>query len=159
MSTELQTPVLVEMGEMTLIGMKCDTTMKEKDKKIPEMVESFYANHVDKIQSRIDPNVSFGIYVDPPNWDPDTEEFSWIACVEVEEDAKVPEGMTKIVLPPRRYAAVQHDPTSDECNPYSYLHRWVQESSYERTGDLYGFEKYTPFIGTESKYLLHLPIK
>ncbi|WP_248565427.1 GyrI-like domain-containing protein [Paenibacillus sp. L3-i20] len=52
------------------------------------------------------PRLQYGVFIDPPNYNPDTDTFTWIAGVEVTADAVPPEGMISYKLPQATYAVL-----------------------------------------------------
>ncbi|WP_221569067.1 GyrI-like domain-containing protein [Alkalihalobacillus sp. TS-13] len=162
MSEGIETKVsaieILDLPEFKLVGMSCSTTMAERHEKIPAMVHDFYENHIHKIKNRINEPVSYGLFVDPPNWNPDTEEFTWIAAVEVSHFDNIPEEMISKVIPARKYATLRFDPTTDNFDPYPYLHEWIQNQGLKQI-DNFGFELFLPYKGVDSKFILHLPVK
>lgn len=152
-------PQIVELDEIKLAGRSCSTTMEQKDVKIPNMVEAFHVGDIQNISNRINAPSSYGMYIDPPNWDPDKDEFTWVAAVEVSSLEELPLGLEGKVIPAGRYASLRYNPVEHkELEPYSYLYRWIKESGYEQVGD-FGFEYYEPFAGVNTEYTLYFPIK
>ncbi len=151
-------PDIVKKSGFKLVGMSCSTTMADRHEKIPELVEEFYQHHIHRIKNRINEPVSYGMFVDPPNWDPDTEEFTWIAGVEVSDFDNIPEEMISKAIPARKYAVLRYDPASDAYDPYQYLYEWMKNEGYEQIDD-FGFELFLPYKGLDSEFVLHLPVR
>ncbi|MCF6139415.1 GyrI-like domain-containing protein [Pseudalkalibacillus berkeleyi] len=151
-------PKILSKSEVKIVGMSCTTNMEEKDVIIPNMVKEFYDQHIHKVKNRVNAPRSYGIYIDPPDWKPDQDEFTWIAGVEVSDFDNIPEGMIQHIIPARQYATLSVNPKKDDFNPYPYLYRWIKDSAYKQI-DHFGFEQYDAFEGVESPFELHFPIE
>jgi len=149
---------IIEKPSFTVVGMKCDTTMIEKDTIIPKLVDEFHLERMREVQDRINAPTAYGLFVDPPNWDPEVEPFTWITAVEVSDDARIPEGMIRKTVPAHTYATVYYDPNYMNMNPYIDLHRWINEQGYKQI-EGFGFETHTSYEGASTPYTLHLPIQ
>ncbi|MBM7554249.1 GyrI-like domain-containing protein [Thalassobacillus pellis] len=150
-------PQVVEKPGFKVIGTSCETTMDEKDIKIPRLVSDFQVNRIADIHNRINAPRSYGIFVDPPGWNPDTEPFTWIAAVEVDNLDFIPEGMVWKALPAHQYATLSYNPSVDEMDPYQFLHGWIKENGYHQLGS-FGFEMYEQYTGPDTEYTLYLPV-
>ncbi|KGX83208.1 GyrI-like domain-containing protein [Pontibacillus marinus] len=149
---------IIEKPGFTIVGMKCDTTMKEKDEIIPKVVDDFHMERMGEVNDRINAPHAYGVFIDPPNWDPETEPFTWITAVEVESVDNVPEGMISKTIPAHTYATVYYDPKIMKMNPYIDLHRWINEQGYTQI-EGFGFEVHTSYEGDDTPYTLHLPVQ
>lgn len=155
---EKHKPKIVVRREFNVVGISCETTMMDKDIKVPDVVEEFHSSRIGEVQNRIDETTSYGIFVDPPNFNPEKDEFTWIAGVEVTDVQEIPTDMTSVTIPAHQYAVVAFDPNTDEINPYQFLYQWFTSEGYEEA-DLIGFEVYNPYKGVDSNYTLYLPVK
>ena len=151
-------PKIVEKGEFKVVGVSCNTTMMDKDMIIPKLVDEFHHSGIREIKNRSNQPISYGIFVDPPNFDPEKDEFTWIAGVEVTNFDHIPQGMIYQTIPAHKYAVLSYHPKTDEINPYQFLYQWFSSEGYEPT-DLFGFEIYNPYKGRDTAYTLYLPIK
>ncbi|MRG87196.1 GyrI-like domain-containing protein [Salinibacillus xinjiangensis] len=149
---------VVELNQLQVIGMSCDTTMDEKDTKVPRLVNEFHSEYIHEVRNRINAPKSFGIFIDPPNWDPETEAFTWIAGVEVTDLEQIPKGMVGKTIPAHKYVVLDYHPQTDDINPYQFIHNWLKDAGYEQTGN-FGFSVYHPYTGEDTAYSLHIPIK
>jgi len=149
---------IIENSGFTIVGMKCETTMIDKDETIPKIVDEFHMKRMGEVEDRINAPTAYGVFIDPPNWDPETEPFTWITAVEVESGDKVPEGMISKTIPAHTYAAVYYDPKTMTMNPYIDLHRWINEQGYTQI-EGFGFEVHTSYEGDNTPYTLHLPVQ
>jgi len=155
---EKHKPKIIEEREFIVVGISCNTTMMDKDIKVPNTLEEFHSSKIGEVKNRIDETTSYGIFVDPPNFDPKKDEFTWIAGVKVTNDENIPKEMTSLTIPAHQYAVVAFDPKNDNINPYQFLYEWFTNEGYE-AADLIGFEVYNPYKGVESDYTLYLPVK
>ncbi|MGP4076271.1 GyrI-like domain-containing protein [Halobacillus sp. K22] len=161
MSEQISTavePKVVKKSNFKVVGTYCQTMMDERNVKIPRLMERFHTSKLHEVKNRINPPCSIGMFVDPPNWNEDTESFYWIAAVEVDSYEKIPQDMITKTIPAHTYAVVEYDPSVHDFDPYPYLHKWIKEKGYIPV-DGFGFEVYHPYTGSQTKYSLYLPIK
>lgn len=151
-------PEIVKKSNFKVVGTYCHTMMEERNVKIPRLMERFHTLKLHKVKNRIHTPRSIGMFVDPPNWNEESEEFYWLAAVEVDSYEKIPPDMITKTIPAHRYAVLEYDPDVHDFNPYPYLHRWIKENGYEAV-EGFGFEEYYPYTGAKTKFTLYLPIK
>ena len=99
-------PKIVERDEMKVIGLKCETTMKENT--IPQLWGQF--NTVcNRVPNRTSDRFALGIcpYVKMEDFDEETP-FEYIAGFTVDSFDNVPEDMVAYVVPAARYAVFTH---------------------------------------------------
>ena len=88
--------------------------------------------------------------------------FDYIACVEVTDFGKIPEGMTAAEVPEAMYAVFTHKGSLDNLQQtYEYIYgTWFPKSGYEPVG-MNEFEYYdTRFTGEEGSELdIYVPVK
>ncbi|MBA2175053.1 effector binding domain-containing protein [Halobacillus locisalis] len=156
-STAVQ-PEVVKKSNFKVVGTYCQTMMDERHVKIPRLMEKFHTSKLHKVKNRIHSPRSIGMFVDPPNWNEETDTFYWMAAVEVDSYEKVPPDMITKTIPSHDYAVLDYDPDVHDFNPYPYLFEWIQEKGYELI-EGFGFEVYHPYTGANTKYTLYLPIK
>ncbi|UOQ45147.1 GyrI-like domain-containing protein [Halobacillus salinarum] len=157
MQVELR-PKIVKKDAFQIAGISCETMMEERKIKIPKLMEQFHALYLHQLKKRIDAPVSFGLFVDPPNWNEEIDPFTWIAAVKVEGAEELPSGFLTKNIPAYTYAVLDYDPEIHAENPYPFLHRWAEEHEYQLI-EGFGFESYHPFTGADTKFTLHLPVK
>lgn len=126
-----------------VMGMKLSVLLRdERRKKLITTLHDDFNKRVDEIHNRINPTVGYGVYIDPPNYNPDTDPFTWIACVEVDDLSNPPEGMEGFEFPENRYAITTYEgPKGEAGNLYDALYRWIDQSEYQIAAD-YGLEVY-----------------
>ncbi len=100
------TPKIVEMGEMKVIGLKCQTTMKENT--IPQLWGQFNTN-CNRVPNRTDDKFALGVcpYVDMEHFDENTP-FEYITGLAVTTFDNVPEDMVAYTIPAAKYAVFTH---------------------------------------------------
>ncbi len=99
-------PKIVELKEMKVIGLKCETTMRENT--IPQLWGQFNTR-CNRITNRTNDRFALGIcpYVEMDNFDENTP-FDYIAGLPVESFDNVPDGMVTYVISPAKYAVFTH---------------------------------------------------
>lgn len=147
-----------------VIGMTLSVKLSEERKKkmITAMHEEF-SKRVHEINNRINPTIGYGIFIDPPNYNPETDPFKWIAGVEVDSISKPPDGMGGFEFPENLYAITTYQgPKGEAGNLYDKLYNWVSQSEYHIASN-YGFEVYSDdFDDAELNHIkmeLWFPIK
>ena len=148
-------PKIVDRPAFTVVGVKYHG--KNENNEIPQMWQAF-GPWAAKIQHIVNPSICYGISA---NMDQSTGEFDYIAGVEVDSVADIPEGMVTWDLPGGTYAVVTCTlPTIGETFQYIY-HTWLPQSGYQCTGtpdyELYD-EKFDP-QDPSSTFDLYIPIK
>lgn len=147
-----------------VIGITLSVLLREERKKklITSLHEEFN-NRVHEINNRINDKIGYGIFIDPPNYDPDTDPFTWIAGVEVDNISNPPEGMEGFEFPENLYAITTYQgPKGEAGNLYDKLYNWVSKSEYLIASN-YGLEVYSDDINDveqdHMKMELWFPIK
>ncbi|MFG6115914.1 GyrI-like domain-containing protein [Halobacillus sp. MO56] len=151
-------PKVISKKAFKIIGLAFETTMAEKDVKIPRLVEEFHTARIVDIENRVNAPVSYGMFIDPPNWNPETEPFTWMAGVEVDSHDVLPPGMVARTFPDHQYATLQFNPAEHEFDPYQFLHKWIKQNGYEQIKG-FGFELYEPYTGSQTMFTLHFPVR
>lgn len=155
---------ILEKKPFQIMGLKLETLLQETREQllIPKLQQSFN-DRLEKVEGAVGLPVTYGVFIDPPNYKPDTDLFTWIAGVEVRDDAKLPMGMVSHMLPKATYAVLEYEGDIDRAgDAYNELYQWIQHSEYEQAGT-YGFEMYTkvhnPLERRLAKFLLHFPVR
>ncbi|CAG7657654.1 GyrI-like domain-containing protein [Paenibacillus allorhizosphaerae] len=155
---------IVEREHFRIIGLKLETLLNETREQmlIPKLQQSFNEK-LEEVNGAIDLPTTYGLFIDPPNYKPDTDHFTWIAGVKVSPDAEPPKGMISYELPRTTYAVLEYRGDIDRAgNAYGELYKWISNSEYELAGT-YGFELYSmvhsPLERGNADFLLHFPIK
>lgn len=155
---------IIERKQTRIIGMKLETLLQDTREQmiIPKLQQSFYTR-LNEVNGAIDLPITYGIFIDPPNYNPDTDLFTWIAGVEVNTDVEPPVGMISYELPKSTYAVLEYKGDIDRAgNAYGELYEWVNNSEFEQAGS-YGFEMYSkvhsPLERGFADFLLHFPIR
>ncbi|MGN7940943.1 GyrI-like domain-containing protein [Virgibacillus sp. 6R] len=155
---------IVERKQTRIIGMKLETLLQETREQmiIPKFQQSFHTR-LNEVNGAIGLPITYGIFIDPPNYNPDTDLFTWIAGVEVNTDVEPPLGMISYELPKAAYAVLEYKGDINSAgNAYGELYDWINNSEFEQAGS-YGFEMYSnvhsPLEQGFSNFLLHFPIR
>ncbi|MGF7034916.1 putative transcriptional regulator YdeE [Paenibacillus mucilaginosus] len=155
---------LTERPRLRLIGLRIETVLSEtrEQRMIPRLQEAF-RERVSEVTGSVHLPVTYGVFIDPPDYNPDTDPFTWIAGVEAEPRAEAPEGMVEFELPAATYAVLEYSGDIDRAGrAYDELYRWIQDSEFEQAGT-YGFEMYpSDYSGEERRtadFLLHFPVR
>lgn len=154
---------IVEKDSIYLVGLRCETLLKDTREKliIPKLQQAFN-QRIDEINGLVNGPVTYGVFIDPPNYKPDTDLFTWIAAAEVREEYTKPDDMIYYQLPARKYAVIDYKGNIDDAgSAYDTLYRWIQGTEY-KIADLFGFEMYSyihsAFERKQSDFKLHFPI-
>lgn len=155
---------IMERESFRIIGTKVDTLLKDTREQmiIPQHQQSFH-ERLKEVDGAIGLPITYGVFIDPPNYNPDTDPFSWIAGVEVHHDAEPPEGMISYELPKATYAVLDYKGDIDRAgNVYGQLYDWIIHSEYVQAGS-YGFEMYSKVYSMSERqnaeFLLYFPVR
>jgi AraC family transcriptional regulator len=144
--------------------MKLETLLQDTREQqiIPKFQQSFN-KRLEEVSGVVGLPITYGLFIAPPNYNPDTDLFTWIAGVEVSPDVEPPVGMISYELPKATYAVLEYQGDIDRAgDAYGELYEWINNSEYEQSGT-YGFELYSkvhlPLERRKADFLLHFPIK
>jgi AraC family transcriptional regulator len=155
---------IVEREQIQIIGMKVETLLKDtRENMIIPKFQQRFNERLKEIDGEIGLPITYGIFIDPPNYNHETDLFTWIAGVEVKSDENPPFDMISYTLPKATYAVLEYQGDIDHAgNAYDKLYEWVSHSEYELAGS-YGFEMYSwvhsPLERGMAEFLLHYPIR
>lgn len=125
----------------TIIGIRCQTTMQNNV--IPQLWDDF-GKVCDKIPAPKYPETALGICYGEADKEmtPETP-FYYLAGMEVDASAKVPEGMLSLDMPEKEYAVFEHHGALDDLHDtYGAIYDdWFGKSEYRPSGE-YDFELY-----------------
>lgn len=109
---------------------------------IPDLWNSF-SKHMQEIQNIKNPGVTLGICDHVDDYDPELSEFSYMACVEVEDYTKIPENMIVKKIPKQKYLVFTHKGSVENLeDTYKYIYgNYFFKSKYEIV-DASDFELY-----------------
>ena len=133
-------PRLESREAFTVVGLKCRSRMQEGV--IPKLWDDF--NKVCAgIPHTVTDRTAYGICYYEDSDTPDSEEFSYLAGVEVSSAEDIPAGMEAISIPAHEYAVFEHrGPLDSLGQTYQFIHgNWLPGSIYEKVGTL-DFELY-----------------
>ncbi|SEB92167.1 GyrI-like domain-containing protein [Paenibacillus sp. GP183] len=155
---------IIEREHSRIIGMKLETLLQDtrEHQIIPKFQQSFN-ERLEEVSGVVGLPNTYGLFIDPPNYNPDTDLFTWIAGVEVSPYVEPPVGMISYELPNATYAVLEYQGDIDRAgDAYGELYEWINNSEYEQAGT-YGFELYStvhsPLERGKAVFLLHFPIK
>lgn len=143
-----------------VVGMSLETILKDERENhdIPRLHQNF-EKRISEIKNRKS-DTPVGIFIDPPNYNPQTDPFKWIAGVEVSRVEDIPSGMESITIPANTYVYTTYKGKIEQgFRAYDYLYGWLDKSDYE-LADRYGVERYIEMHddGTEVMNLM-FPVK
>ncbi len=153
-------------GLFTIAGMSVSTTLEDTktNSTIPKLMNDFFENRVSELAGIMCGKGGFGMFIDPPNYNPTTDEFQWIAGVEVNSHGELPEDFVRKTIPAHTYAVITYTGhVAGLGEAYNHFYQtWLPNSSYE-LADSFGFE-YTDesFKGpnaTDNVVELYFPVK
>lgn len=125
-NSELQ---IVKRPAMTVVGMLFHGAGMSPE--IPKLWDKF-GPRMETIAGSVNPMVSYGICA---NMDMQTGEFDYVAAVEVEEGAPVPEGMVRWQTPEGAYALIPAT-LSTIGDAYQLAQSLIPDAGYQRVGNL-----------------------
>jgi AraC family transcriptional regulator len=143
---------IVSMPAFTVVGMKLRT--KAESAQMAKLWGAFMPRS-SEIKAMPNRGAMYGVM---QNYDAQTGEFDYIACMQAHNASSVPQGMTALSIPEQTYAVFATTlPTEGEI--YGRIEsEWLPQSGYRRT---YGpeFELYgAQFDPSDPNAMLHLYI-
>ncbi|MGM1047985.1 MAG: GyrI-like domain-containing protein [Bacillota bacterium] len=154
---------IVNRDKTRIVGLTVDVLLKNTKEQliIPKLQQSFN-ERVNEIEGAVGLPVTYGVFIDPPNYNQHTDLFTWIAGVEVEEGFEPQEDMISYEIPGGTYAVLPYSGNIDNAgSAYDQLYTWISASEYEQTGT-YGFEMYMKIHSAhernDTEMRLHFPI-
>lgn len=155
---------IVKREPVRIIGMKIETLLQDtREQRIIPTLQQSFNKRVNEVVGSIGFPTTYGIFIDPPNYNPDTDLFTWIAGIEVSHETEPPIDMISYVIPKGTYAVLEYHGDIDNAgSAYGELFEWINDSAYEQAGS-FGFEMYPKeYNAIERKaasFLLHFPVK
>ncbi len=152
---------IIQKQSFMVIGVSLETLLKDEreQRNIPKLHQKF-TGRISEIKNRINDS-AIGIFIDPPNYNYQTDKFQWIAGVEVTSMEDIPEGMEAVSFPANTYACTTYKGKKNQAyQAYDYLYQWVAESEYE-LADSYGVEHYEAYDEETTEEIMDLmfPVK
>jgi predicted transcriptional regulator YdeE len=141
---------IVEKGTIKVVGMAIHTLLQNAGSTGPA-IHARFVERKDEVINSINPSLDYGVSIDPPNYNDETDEFKLMIGVEVDNFENVPHGMESLELPATKYACVNK--TDDST--FGFLYHWVNESDYV-LADTYSIELYDNSNGSK---ILMFPIQ
>ncbi|MCQ6562494.1 effector binding domain-containing protein [Paenibacillus mendelii] len=131
---------VLALGELKVVGLR--VICKDGDaykNEIPKAAVEL-KRRIGEIANRVVPERMIGVFV---AGDYSQDEDGYWVCVQVEEIADVPEGMSSLTVPPQSYAVTLHKGRTDMIfRTYELLHHWIAEHGYERVQRSWHLEIY-----------------
>jgi AraC family transcriptional regulator len=155
---------IIKKEKIQIMGMKVETLLKDtKEQMIIPKLQQQFNERVYEINGAKQLPVTYGIFIDPPNYNPSTDVFTWVAGVEVSDEFELPEKMIRYEIPEGTYAVLKYTGDIDNAgSAYDRLYNWVKNSSYQLAGT-YGFEEYSTIHSAierkQADFKLHFPVK
>ena len=147
-TSELQ---IVERQAMTVVGMHFHGPGMSPD--IPKLWDKF-GPRMETIEGSTNPMVSYGVCA---NMDMQTGQFDYVAAVEVEENAPVPQDMVRWQVPGGKYALIPATLTTIG-DAYRLAESLIPDAGYQRVGNL-DYELYDErFDPTQPESVLYICI-
>jgi AraC family transcriptional regulator len=135
-----------------VVGMKYRG--KNEVNEVPELWEAFVPR-MGEIKNRVDLTVSYGVM---DNYDEDSGDFDYIACVEVAPDGELPEGMVRVKVPELTYAVFKAKlPTIKEAFGQIYQ-EWFPSKGFRRSPGP-EFELYNREFEVDKTIYIYMPIQ
>lgn len=155
---------IVEKEQTRIIGLKVETLLQDtKEHMIIPKLQQLFNYRLTEINGAIGLPTTYGVFIDPPNYNPDVDLFTWIAGVEVAPDAVPPVDMVCYDIPKATFAVIQYQgDIHDAGAAYGELFEWIGMSDFEQA-DTYGFEMYPAIYSAieqgNAEFKLHFPIR
>lgn len=155
---------LIQREQTRIIGLKVETLLKDtREHMIIPKLQQTLNNRIKEIRGAVGLPITYGVFIDPPNYNPDTDLFTWIAGVEVSLEAVPNEDMIIYEIPKGIYAVIHYEGDIDHAgSAYEELFEWIQHSDYDQAGT-FGFEEYSTIHSAlerrKSDFMLHFPVK
>jgi AraC family transcriptional regulator len=128
-------PRILSLEEFYVVGIKTIAHVQSHD--LPQLWGKL-GSRVCEIPHLVQPGAAYGLIT---SFDPETEEFEYVAGFGVEKVGEVPEGMGSWTVPAATYAAFTCTlPTMAQAYDHAY-NTWLPESGYQRA-PTYEFEFY-----------------
>lgn len=147
-------PKIVTKPAFVVVGM--EYRGENKNNEIAQMWQEFIPR-IREIEHIVDDEVSYGVCRDIEG----TDEFEYVAAMEVDSPADIPEGMVSWTVPEQKYAVFACTlPTLHEAYKHVF-ETWLPQSDYER-GDGPDFELYDKTLDPAvegSELYIYVPIK
>lgn len=117
-------PEIKSKPAFTVVGMKYRG--KNKDKEIPQLWFKF-GPRMNEIKRRIGP--AYGV---TDNYNEESGEFDYVAGIEVDSSADIPEGMVSIDVPEQTYAVFTSTLPKLFETYHQFYESWLPQSGYNR---------------------------
>ncbi|MGG3280032.1 GyrI-like domain-containing protein [Paenibacillus solani] len=152
---------IIEKQAFHVVGMTLETLLKDEreQRNIPKLFQTF-EDRIEEVKNRSSDH-SIGIFIDPPNYNHETDKFRWIAGVEVLNSNDIPDGMELFTFSANTYASTTYKGTKDATyRAYDFLYKWVNESEGYELADTYGIEQYLGSDEPGTQYMdLMFPVR
>lgn len=134
---------LIDLPEMCFATIEVRGAFHELGERVPAAWQRL-VERLPEIPGGGDDGVFFGVFRQPgsgPDDIPNTYEYH--VATQVAADAALPDGLTRVTIPARTYAAatVRGGPEQIEAT-YLALARWLDENGHREAPDAYGLERY-----------------
>lgn len=108
---------------LKIIGIPLSVLLiEEREKKLITALHDIFDERVHEVKNRMNPLKGYGIFIDPPNYNPNTDLFTWIAGVEVDDISGPPKEMKSYEFPEHFYAVTTyHGPKGEAGHIYDAL--------------------------------------
>jgi AraC family transcriptional regulator len=158
-SPTIQASGIVELNEMTVVGMQSLITMKHN--LIPKLWESF-GTRGNEIKNRIKKDVALGVSFDMEEKD-GVYEFVHLVGFVVSDTKAIPEGMTYKKIAAHTYAKFTHrGPLADLSKTYDKIFvEWLPTSGYvydNEACDIEWYDERFRFEEEDSEFDIYVPI-
>lgn len=135
-------PVVVERKAMKFIGLAKNVTLAEAAEKGVKV--SDVMKRREEITNCINQEEVFGLFTDPDDYNPETDEFEFFIGLEVSSNENIPQGMVYREVPANTYARFTYqgpvEKKGEQVHAYFYS-TWLRENDCVPAGQ-YNIEIY-----------------
>lgn len=151
-------PKIIEKDEFKVVGLSKNYVFKQPND-IPELWAEFNRRE-NEIKNTRSNGIYYGVCIQT---DDKSEEFGYVACVEVSDFDAIPAGMKELTIPTQNYAVFTAQGVQNIQPTFEYIYgKWTNESEYELENspdfEFYD-ERFNPENPLEGEIDVYIPIK
>lgn len=153
-------PYLMTKKSFTVVGMTYFGSNQHDE--IPDLWQVFI-DRIKEIGDCVSPETTLGVCDHVEDYDPKKSEFSYMACMEVDDGARIPNGMIMKRIPESQYVVFTHKGSTDNLeDTYRYIYSsYFFKSEFElaETPDFELYDKRFKPGEADSEMDIYVPVK